>query len=131
MSIERATSPVQAFPARRLYSPCLCAKTRPYGQNTRTWAAYGAQARRGRQGKTKKAREKMENQNQNRAVKTNMEKICNTLSLEMYQLFDACGKHDGAYLEGGPYFFTERGSVKGMGSLRRAYWRPWQAAAWT
>lgn len=57
----------------------------------------------------------MENQNQNRAEKTNMEKICNTLSLEMYQLFDACGKHDGAYLEGGPYFFTERGVCKGNG----------------
>lgn len=57
----------------------------------------------------------MENQNQNTVSKTNMEKICNTLGLEMYQLFDAWTEPGGTYLKDSPYFFTERGVCRGNG----------------
>lgn len=61
---------------------------------------------------------KMENQNQNGCTKTNIEKICNALGLEMYQLFNLsakCATPDNIDLEDGPYFFTECGICKGDG----------------
>lgn len=46
--------------------------------------------------------------------KTHMEEVCHALGLNMYQLFDAWAE-DGTYIEGSPYFFTERGICKGDG----------------
>lgn len=57
---------------------------------------------------------------QDKTPKTRMEKVCNALGLEIYQLFNVSSSIDkpcSPYVKDNPYFFTEYGACNGAGEF--------------